>query len=183
MAEVGREEQFILGLTRNDQFTIGQTPRLERAVDTDLIGLVGQLLFLPLRHAEAPTLLIIGGDIGNPVGLVGLCIDMLEQFFPTHRLVDGQGITQHMEVALTEIDDRLAFHRTNPAATDVPLLGNGPVEDLRACGHLEHLYLGYGLTDNLQGLTKTVACETTTDGEQSLRHRIHMVSFFVHFTS
>ena len=150
MAKVSREKQFILGLTRNDQFAIGQAPRLERAIDANLIGLIGQLLLLSLRHTEAPALFIIGSDIGNPVGLVGLCIDMLEQFLPTHRLVNGQGITQHMEVALTEIDDRLALHRTDPAATDVPLLGNGPVEDLRACGHLEHLYLGNGLTDHLQ---------------------------------
>ena len=150
MTEVGREEQLILCLTRNDQFAIGQATRFQGTVDTDLIGLISQLLFLSLRHTESPALLIIRGHIGNPVRLVWLCIDMLQQFLTTHRLMDGQGIAQHMQVAVAKVHDCLTFHRTNPSSTDVPLLRNRPVEDLCARRHLKDLYFRYGLTNHVQ---------------------------------
>ena len=132
MTEIGGEEDLVVSVTREDQFTIGEMPRGEGAVDVYLIFRVSQLFLLTLRHTEAPALLIIGGHIGNPVGLFRLGIDVLQEFLPTDLRMDGQRIAQDMEVAVLEIDDGMSLEVFDPTTPDVPLVGNGPVEDLGA---------------------------------------------------
>jgi hypothetical protein len=132
MTEIGGEKNLLVCLTREDQFAIGEMSRCEGTVNTDLIFIVGQLFLLTFRHTKAPAFLIIRGHIGNPVRLFGLGIDVLEQFFTTHSLMDGHRIAQHMEVTVLEVDDGLSLQVFDPASPDIPLVGNSPVEDLCA---------------------------------------------------
>ena len=81
-----------------------------------------------------------------------------------------------MKVRVLEIDDFLTILSVDAATTDVPLLGNGPVEDCRTCGHLENLNLRHGLTEYGQRLTKTVAGNTTTDRKQPTCQGIHRLA-------
>ena len=132
MTEVGGEEYLFVRLTGDHQLTIGEMSRGEGTVNAYLVCIICQLFLLMLRHTEAPTLLVIGGDLGDPVGLFRLGVDMLQEFFTTDLCVDGQGIAQHMEVTVLEVDDGLSLQVLNPTAPDIPLVGYGPVIDLCA---------------------------------------------------
>ena len=181
MTEIGREEHLVLRLARQYQLPISQTPLLERTVDTHLILGIRQPFLLPLAHTESPALLIIRGHVGNPVGLVGLRIHMLQQFLAAHCLVDGHRIAQHMQVAVLEVNDRLSPHIPDPAAPDIPLLGHRPVEHLRSRRHLMHRHLRHLLTDHLQRPSEPVARNTAADREQPPRQRVHISTFAFHF--
>ncbi len=180
MTEIRREEHLVLRLARQDQFAVGQASVLERAVDAHLIVLVGQPFLLPLTHTESPALLIIRGHVGNPVGLVGLRIDVFQQLLAAHLLVDGHRIAQHVQIAVLEVNDRLAPHILDPSAPDIPLSRHRPVEHLRSRRHLVNRHLRHLLTDHLQRPSEPVARNTPADREQPPRQRVHPISFVVH---
>ena len=177
MTEIRREEHFVLRVARQDQFAVGQAPVLERAVDAHLILLVRQPFLLPLAHTESPALLIIRGHVGNPIRLVGLRVHVFQQLLAAHRLVDGHRIAQHVQVAVLEVNDRLAPHILDPSAPDIPLLGHRPVEHLRSRRHLMHRHLRHLLTDHLQRLPEPVARNTAADREQPPRQRVHIIPY------
>ena len=130
VAEVGGEEYLLVGLARHDEFAVGERTVGEGAVDADLVLRVCQLLLLTLRHAESPAFLVIRGDVGNPVGLLGLGVDMFQQFLAAHHLMNRHGVAKHMEVAVAEVDNGFTIFPTYPTASDIPLFGHGPIKHL-----------------------------------------------------
>ena len=176
MTEVRGEQDLVIRLSWDDEFAIGQTAVLQCTVYHHVVFLVRQRLLLVLSHAESPALLIIRGDVGNPVWLVWHGIDMLQQLLTTHHLIDGQRVANDVQVGILEVDDLVAIQSVDATATDIPLLGNGPVEDRRTRGHLIDLDLRHRLTEHLQRLPEAVASDTATDGEHSTCQSVHRLS-------
>ena len=82
MAKISGQQYFIITITFNYQITIRETSIFQCAVYHHMIFFIIQGLFLILTYTEAPPFFIVGRHIRNPVGLVGLGIQMTEQLFP-----------------------------------------------------------------------------------------------------
>ena len=61
---------------------------------------------------------------------------MRTQFSEPHLLPDGDAVVDDMKIRGPEIDQTVAPGVLDIGIADVPLLGNDPIEDLRAAGDL-----------------------------------------------
>jgi len=62
-------ENFLARLPCKKTLPVGQTSILKSGVNTNLIITFWQSGELLVREAEAPVLFVIGGSIGNPIGV------------------------------------------------------------------------------------------------------------------
>ena len=85
-----------------------------------------------------------------------------------------------MQIAILELDNGLTLQVLDSATSDIPLLGYRPVEDLSSRWNLTDLHLRYYLPDHLQRLTKAVASDATTNGEESSRQFVHISTCVAH---
>ena len=172
MADVGGQEHLARRGAGNDELAVGEGAVLELAVDHDPVQAVLQALPLRVREAEAPALLVVGGDVGDRVGLALERVEVLLQLGERQGGVDGDRVADDVQVVLLEVDDPVAVLVEDVGIADVPLGGHGPVEDPGAGGHLVDRQ-GQVLAEDAERLAHAVAGDAPADREQAPRERVH----------
>lgn len=132
MADIGRQEDFVFRFTRHDQFAIVQQARAKVGVDDNTVSAGPKRLALPLGNAEAPSPAVIGGHIGNGIGLVGQRIEVRLQFVTFQPDIGRLGISDEVKIVLSKIHDPVAVTVEDIGIPDRPFVRYRPVEGLRA---------------------------------------------------
>ncbi len=101
-------------------------------------------------------------------------VEVVLQLGERQALVDGDGVADHVDVAVREVDDPPTRGILEVGAPDVPLVGHGPVEDRGAAGDFVQLQTGQVVADDRQGLADAVAGDAAADREQSGRQSVHV---------
>src|ERR1700730_13675439 len=105
MTDIGREQYLAAAAACYDEVGIGQRARSQGGVDLDVIAAGRERFPLGMRQAEPPAPCVIGGDIGNGVGLVWQRIEMLLQLGELDDLVHRLRIADNVQVVALKIDD------------------------------------------------------------------------------
>ena len=77
--------------------TVGQVTVGEAGVDPDLVLALGQPLQHVVAQAETPVLRVVGGAVGDEVGLLGQCVQMRAQFVQRHRGRYRHAVAHHVQ--------------------------------------------------------------------------------------
>src|SRR4249920_794267 len=94
------------------------------------------------------------------------------EFREWHPRLHRNAVVYVVEIVLTEVDNATTVPILDVGIANVPLLGNGPVEDLRSRRDLVDLQRD-PLGDPAQGLADTLAGDAPADGEQLLHETEH----------
>ena len=86
-----------------------------------------------LREAELPGARVVRRAVGPSPAAP--CTQVRSQLVQGHLGAYRLAVADDVEVRLAEVDDALARARRNVRVADVPLVGDGPVEDLRPARH------------------------------------------------
>ena len=89
-----------------------------------------------MAHAEAPALGVVGGAVGDAVGLVGQAEDVAAELGERHAAADGGAVVQDVQVAVGEVEDHAAVRVLDPGLAHRPFPRHGPVEHRRPGRHL-----------------------------------------------
>ena len=139
VADVRREQELLVRRAAVQILAVGEAAGVEARVNHHLVQAVGQRREPVVGHAEAPGLGVVGGPIGNQIGLVGQREDMLLQLVQRQRRTHRPTVVQDVQVAAAEVDHPLARGILDVRVADGPLRRDRPIEDLGAGRHLVHL--------------------------------------------
>jgi len=76
---MARDQDLVGRFAGQHQLAVGQMPRYERGVDDDFVLVFRKRLQLPVCQTESPGFLVVGGAIGDPIGMVGQCVAVLPE--------------------------------------------------------------------------------------------------------
>ena len=99
MAGVRRNEHLVVGFTGEVALAVGELTVLERAVDADLVLVVGELAKRPVAQTEAPGFAVIRRPIGNPVRALGNRREVLLQLGKSHARAHRSAVVDDVQVA------------------------------------------------------------------------------------
>ena len=97
VADVGRDEHLSLTLTLDLALGEGEVSGLETRVDDDLVLTRLEIEQLSVGEAETPGALVIGGAIGDQVGLVGQRMQVLTQLLERQPRPHGLAVGDDVE--------------------------------------------------------------------------------------
>src|SRR6266446_3944929 len=135
MAAVGRDKELVRLRTRHDQFPVGQRAWFDRTVDANLKRAVAEIIALVLTETKTPSLTIVRGLVWNCVRTFRKRVKMWFQFTSVHRSFYRDAISDHVQATFLEIDQAFSSSILDVSITDVPFVGNGPIQDRRATGN------------------------------------------------
>lgn len=95
------------------------------------------------------------------------------QFLEGENLIDGRGVTDHVDVGIGEVDDPLTAGVFQVRRADVPLIGDNPVQDGRAAGHFVDAKPGKVLGEDREGSPYPVAGEAAMQREELSAQIVH----------
>ncbi len=173
MTGVRGDQHLVIGLTGQQQLAVRQRAVFEGGVDEDLVLAVRQRLGLTVWQAEPPGAPVVGGAVRDHVGQVGQRVQPLAQLGQRKAGVHRLAVVDDVQAVVGELDDLLAAGPLDPRLADVPFLRHGPVQHLRAGGHLYELQLG-DLGKNAQGLAQPVAGDAARDRVQPRQVRVDL---------
>jgi hypothetical protein len=134
---VSGNQYFIVGFTLDSELTVSEGTDLERRIDKDLVFIVFEGIRLSLSETEAPSFLVVGRAVRDPMGRIGKGEQMLSQLIESDFAVNGCAVVDDVKVALFEINDFDAFRIFDPGIADVPFLGDRPIERFGAGWNLK----------------------------------------------
>lgn len=169
---MGGNQHFILTPPRQHYFSVCEMPLGQRGIDTHVVLFVRQAEQLMVTETEPPALLVVGGPVGNPVRMVGKCMQVLLQLGEAHSSAYGAAIPDYMEVRLQEVDNPLSSQVHYIGVADIPLQRDGPIKYRRAAGHLMDVEWNASLNAS-QRLPYALACDTSTEGKQFGHQAMH----------
>jgi hypothetical protein len=126
---------------------VGEVPVGEGGVDAHLVVAVGQAVDQPLAGAEAPALGVVGGAVGDPVGVLRQGEQVPLQLGQRHGRPHRHAVADHVQVAVAEVDHPPAVRVGDPGVADVPLPRHRPVEHLGAARDLVDLQVELAADD------------------------------------
>ncbi len=136
MANMGGDENLFLRCTGEHQLGIRQGPVLEGRIDANFVGARRKTIERLLRQAESPSLIVVRGAVGHPMGSIGQGVqpgpELVERKGRSHR----DAVVDYVQVRSSKIHHALPRCVLDPGIPDVPLLGNGPIEDGSSGRHL-----------------------------------------------
>src|SRR5215475_12077274 len=112
------------------KLAISQGTVCEVRVDKYFICAIPKSFKLPMRHAESPTLLIVGRAVRDQVGLIGKRMNVPLELRQRHLPMNGHAVAHDVEVGVLEIDDPFAPGVLDVCIPNIPLARNGPIENL-----------------------------------------------------
>jgi hypothetical protein len=98
---------------------------------------------------------------------------VLLKLIKAHVLTDASRVAKYVEIVVLEINDDLLIRTSEPCPADGPLIGNSPVEDLRAGGDLVDDETRQELTEDRQGLADSVAGDASMDWPEPTSEIMH----------
>jgi hypothetical protein len=128
MARVRREEHLLVGLPGKHCLADLHAAGPQLGVHHDLVVALRKLLDLPVRHAEAPALLVEARDVRDRVGLLGQGVEVGPQLLERERPAKRHGVRHQMEVVLGEVGTAPAVGADDVGLVHHPLVRDGPVE-------------------------------------------------------
>ena len=172
MAGVAVDQDFLTRLARRHALRVAEASVLESGIDPHFVGVVGQGATLPIREAEAPCLVVVGGPVGNELGSLGQGVQVGPERREGHGRVHRYAVATDVEGVTPEVHHPLAAGVLHEGVTDVPLVGDDPVEDRRAAGHLDDLE-GDVPSEDLEGAADALAGDAAADRIELLQERSH----------
>src|SRR5215831_9717692 len=109
MTDMAGNEHLTLFLSSDDTLPVSQGTVLECRDDADFIGSLWQLIELPLREAESPTLLVIRRSIGNPVRIISQRMKIWPEVRQRHSGLHWHAVVNDMEVTLLKINHSMTI--------------------------------------------------------------------------
>src|SRR5579864_3800574 len=85
-----------------------------------------------MGKAKTPALVVVACAVRNPVRLVRDGKEMLLQFRQRKASVNRRAVIDYMQIGLLKIDDAFARGILHVSIANIPLFGNGPIEDAGA---------------------------------------------------
>src|SRR6266545_5787345 len=170
---VTRDQDLVFARTRQEALPEGQAPRFERGVDPDLVFTLGKLLEPLMLHAETPRLRVIGGAVRDQVGLVRERVDVLSKLGERHSRIHGDAVAHYVQVVVAEVDHAATARVLDEGAPDVPLLRDGPIEDLGACRDVMELERD-PLADPIEGLPYPIPRDAPADVKELFHEPEHL---------
>src|SRR5262245_7181163 len=102
-------------------------------------------------------------------------MQMLAELGQPHFAADGHAVVDDVQVRALEVDDLLASSVLDPGVADVPLAGNGPVEDL--CAGPDFLDFEWDdVADSAQRLAETITRDAAADRVKLRDEAMHPVA-------
>ena len=172
VADVRRNEDFVVRRPGEDDLAVGQRPWAERALDADVVLAVLQGVEAPLRHAEAPRPLVVRRPIRHDVGSIAERVQVRTQLGERHPRADWHAVADDVQVRRAEVHDAPPGRVGDPGVADVPLVGHRPVEHLGARRHLVHRQRDVAREDR-ERAPDAVARDAPADGEELLDEGVH----------
>ena len=179
VADVGREQDLVLGLARQEAFRVGDDAVLERGVDHGLVLAVLERLELPVRQAETPVLVVVRGSVRRHVRALRVGEEVLPELAQGQPLADGDAVAENVQVRVREVDDPLPVGPGEPRFPDVPLPRQRPVVDLCPTRHFGALERDL-LLDQVERLPDAVAGEAAADRIEPLHELVHLAAGITH---
>jgi hypothetical protein len=136
MAGVGGEEDFVVGSALDAELAVAEVAGLEGGINTDLKFVVGKGIELALGQTEAPSFLVVGGAIGDPIRRIREREEMFAEFGEAHFPANRSTIVKDVEAGLFEVKDGFSRGVFDEGIADVPLFRHDPIEDGCAGGDL-----------------------------------------------
>src|SRR6516225_3123722 len=121
MADMARKEDRLVALTRYQQLAVAEMARSQIGVNDDTVEPIRQGRQLAMGEAETPVFGVIGGAIGNPVGLIGQGMEMGAQLGERHCRVYWLAVLDDVEVVGREVHDARAILTRDVSVPDIPL--------------------------------------------------------------
>ena len=97
---------------------------------------------------------------------------MRSQILERHVLPYVFAVADDVEVRLAEVDDAPAVCGGDVSVPDIPLVRDGPVEDLGAAGHLVDLERN-PCSNFSQVLADSLTCDAATEGKDARSELLH----------
>ena len=137
-----------------------------------MIGTLLQLCSLVVRKAEAPALFINRGDPRNRIRLILERVQMFLKFREGERSINRNGIAEHVQVALLEINDFSPLWIEDECVPDIPFLWNSPIENFCSGSDFKELEW-YVVLKNVESFAHSIAGNASTDRKQLGHQPMH----------
>src|ERR1700751_5789832 len=108
----------------------------EAGVDQNLIRVISQFFQLVVRKAKCPVLRIVRRSVRDEIGLIRQRVQMVLKLAQWHVTPYRNAVTHNVQVRARKIDNLFASYVLDVGVLDVPLTGNGPIEDGSSRWHL-----------------------------------------------
>ena len=108
MTNVSGQQDFVLCLAGDIDFTVCETAVLEVGVDNDFVNAVSEFFQATVWHAKAPLVACIGGTLWNYIRLTGQREDMFLQLRQWQRGTNGDAVAEDVQVRFREVYDLLS---------------------------------------------------------------------------
>jgi hypothetical protein len=139
MADVSGNQHLIRQLAGEKQLPVGKRPRRKIAVDVDAVRFVLHRSPEIVRHAEAPIVSEVTRTIGNKLGLVGKCVDVLRKLSAAHLFVNRLAVAYDVQIVVRKINETTTVERPNRSAPNVPFQRDLPIEHRSPTGNFSDL--------------------------------------------
>ena len=170
-----RQEDLVLALPGQVALPVGERAWRQSAVDHDVVEAVSQLVELRLRETEPPASRVVGRVVRNPRGVLRVRLQVRPELLERHHLVNRFAVPDDVQVRRLKIHHPAAVGRGDVRVADVPLVRNGPVEDLRAARHLVQLEWN-AVRDLAQRFTDAGTRDAAADREELGREGVHALA-------
>jgi hypothetical protein len=128
MANIGREQNFFLGLSWKNELGVVECPWFEFRFDNGPILSWLQVSTLFVGKTKAPASCVVGCDIRDRIRLIGQRMQVSVELRQVEPLVYRLRVTDNVKIVDLEVDDpQTSFVGDEPIA-DVPFIGNNPIE-------------------------------------------------------
>src|SRR5262245_41229256 len=105
MTDVTREENLVHRLAREVMLAVSQVAVAKRRIDVDLVLSVSHIIKLLVRKAKPPSLVIVARSIGDPVGTVGKCKEVLLEFCKRELSLERNTVPDDVEIRPIKVND------------------------------------------------------------------------------
>ena len=136
VANVCRQQHLAVAAPLVQVLPVSQRAVGQRGLNHHLVDARLQAFELTMGHAEPPVLLVVGGPVGDEIGLHRQGVDPALQVLERQARVDGDAVADDVQGVGSEVDDLSPLGIADVGTTNVPLPRHRPVEDGRAAWNL-----------------------------------------------
>ena len=156
------DQYFFIGAPRQEILAIAEASIGEGGVDTNFIIAFRQTEELTVGKTETPVLFVIGGPIGNPIRVFRKRKQVRLDFAQEHCGMDWHAIVEHVQVTLLKVHHPSAGTVLDISVSDVPFLGDCPIEYGASGRNFEDLQRNAPL-DHAESLTEAFSGNAPAD--------------------
>src|SRR5690606_26829691 len=122
MANVGGEQHLLLRLARQYQLTISQGAWSKGGANDRAVRSWLEILPDIVADAEAPVPLVVGGDVGDGIGQIGLGVQVRLQFVQRKLQIHRLRVADDVQVVPGKVGNDGAVRADEACLGDVPFL-------------------------------------------------------------